>query len=62
MDDKTMREIHLRVSAVCYEQLEAIALENEVSVAAICRQALRQFLRNRNTGSTAKSDDSGRNK
>ena len=61
MDNKNMREIHLRVTVACYEQLETIAREAEVSVASVCRQALRQFLRNRSASSGPKSDDSRRN-
>jgi predicted transcriptional regulator len=61
MGDKAMREIHIRVSTECYDQLEAMALENEVSVATVCRQALRHFLRNRSPGPRGKSEDKGEN-
>ena len=40
-----LREVHIRISAVCFRKLKSIAEEDEMPIATVCRQALWQFVR-----------------
>lgn len=42
-----MHEVHVRISSACFERIESIAANGEVSIAALCRQALWQYVRGR---------------
>lgn len=54
MGEEEIREIHLRITARCHEQLHRIASEDDVPFAVLCRQALWKFIRDRASEETAR--------
>lgn len=54
MKDKRPKEIHFRVTPGCFKKLEAISQDDDVPLAAVCRQAVWQYIRLRLPEPTAK--------
>jgi hypothetical protein len=47
VNDKAPKELHVRVTTSCFEKLQTIAHDQEMLIAAVCRQAIWQYIRQR---------------
>jgi hypothetical protein len=55
MRTKRPKEIHFRVTPGCFKKLEVLSQDDELPIAAVCRQAVWQYIRLRLPEASAKT-------